>query len=181
MNDIQGKALLISTFKKAMRQKGLMRLILDMLIHKLIINTDPRDYLYNGFFNDGFSMEEKARFISLRGSRYYPYESNPLKFNGLFTNKYIQKSIFQYLDIPTPRLITTIGSELEVSNQIQLNSFLENMRTDVFIKPISGTHGHGILTVSRKGGELYSGDKLISKLIGSVEPRDKATECPIIG
>ena len=146
-----------------MTHRGIFSLGVDILIHKLLINTDPRDYFKFEFYKKGKSLEEKSRYISLRGSKYFPHGNNPLKYNRVFTNKYIQKAIFQHFALPTPALIATIGENLEICSQNQLNTFLDAMQSDIAIKQISGTHGSGFLSLSRKGGALVAGNTIYSK------------------
>jgi hypothetical protein len=135
-------------------------LIVDIILHKIKINTVPRDYFKFKFYKKGKSFKEKSRYVSLLGSRYFPHGNNLLKFNVIFTNKYIQKHILQYLDLPTAQMLTTIGKKFEISNQSQMNSFLNSVDTDFVIKPISGTHGNDVLVLTKKGDNLYCGSNL---------------------
>ena len=116
---------IISYIKTARPHKSLFPLILDIILHKIAINTNPRDYFKYEFYQDKRGFEEKGRYVSTNGSRYFPYGKNPLKYNLIFTNKYVQKAILQHFRLPTPGLITTIGEKKELSDQKQLNSFLD--------------------------------------------------------
>lgn len=157
----------INTFlkkaKKAHHHKGVVNLTIDIILHKLIINTDPRDYFKYEFYKNEKNFKEKSRYISLLGSRYFPHGNNPLKYNALFTNKYIQKAIFQYLELPTAKMVATIGNKFEIRNQSQLGSFLDSLDIDIVIKPISGTHGKGLLTITKRGDSYFCGSKLYTK------------------
>lgn len=148
---------IIKNVKKALPHKGIAHLTVDIIIHKLIINTDPRDYFKFKFYKKGKSFKEKSRYVSLLGSRYFPHGNNPLKFNAIFTNKYIQKEILHYLDLPTAEMITTIGKNFEISNKYQMNNFLNSLDIDFVIKPISGTHGKDILSLTKKDDSFYCG------------------------
>jgi hypothetical protein len=108
-------------------------------------------------------MEEKSRYISFKGSRFFPYENNPLKYNKIFRNKYIQKKILNHLNLPTANLITTIGEGLEISNQKQLNLFLGLIEKDIVFKKINGTGGDGFLFISPRGENFLAGDKILSR------------------
>jgi hypothetical protein len=154
---------LIGELNRASRHKGLFSITRDMILHKVLINSDPRDYFKYEFYKNGKSLEEKSRYISPHhGSRYYPHGNNLLKFNKIFTDKYIEKAILEYFNLPVAKLLTTIGNRLEISDQNQLSMFLDAMENDIVIKPISGTHGSGFLLLSRKGGELFVGKKKYS-------------------
>lgn len=154
---------IISELKKAVLHRNIFSLSADMVFHKLVINTHPRDYFKFEFYKKGKSLEEKSRYISLRGSRYFPYGNNPLKYNNIFTNKYIQKSILKHFKLPVADLITTIGKQLEISDQESLNHFLDTFKTDIVIKPINGTHGTGFLSLSRKDKHLVAGKQIYTK------------------
>lgn len=154
---------IVAKIQRALAHRGIFSLGFDIVLHKLLINTDPRDYFHFGFYKKGKSLEEKSRYVSLRGSKYFPYGNNPLKYNRIFTNKYIQKAIFQHFALPTPALVATIGENLEICSQNQLNTFLDAMQSDIAIKQISGTHGSGFLSLSRKGEALVAGDTIYSK------------------
>jgi hypothetical protein len=160
LRDIHQKITL--KIKEAAPYKHPLHLIIDIIFHKLYINTDPRDYFLYKFYLNDKSMKEKSRFTSLRGSRYFPHGNNSLKYNIIFTNKLIQKAIFHFFKLPTPELLTTIGDNYEIREQSQLNNFLTAIERDIVIKQISGTHGDGFLSLSRKGEQFFVGDKLFT-------------------
>jgi hypothetical protein len=155
----------LRALSRASSHSGLVYILFDMILHKILINTDPRDYLKYKFYQNGKSLKEKSRYISPRyGSRYYPHGNNLLKFNKIFTDKYIEKAILEYFNLPVAKLLTTIGNKLLITNQNQLNVFLDAIESDIVIKPISGTHGSGFLLLSRRGNELFAGKKKYSNL-----------------
>lgn len=148
----------IECIKEATQYKNPVSQFQDALLHKLRLNTRIADYYRFEFYKNNKSWEEKSRFISLAGSMYWPYETNSLKYNSIYTNKYIQKCLIQGLRLPTPNLITTIGEAYEIRTEKQLKSLLATIDRDIAIKPISGTHGNGILILSRSGNAFISGD-----------------------
>lgn len=160
----------IGKLKTAALYKNIFILFFDILRHKLLINTHPKDYFKFEFYKTGKTLREKARFVSRRGCMYYPYQNNPIKYNNLFTNKYIQKKILEYLELPTAKLITTIGLGWEINSRERLYAFLDSLETDVVFKPISGTHGQGFMSISRSAaafiseGKPYSKDMLYQRL-----------------
>ncbi len=123
--------------------------IYDLIAHKVIINTHPNDYYEFGFYKAGKSWEEKSRYIGIQGSRYYPYENNPLKFNILFTDKYVEKLLYKGAGLPTPKLLATIGIDREITTRQELDHFFSTINEDVAVKPISGAGGKKIIIVSR--------------------------------
>lgn len=152
-----------ANIKLATPYRNIFTLILDIFLHKLLVNTDPRDYFKYSFFKPGKSLKEKSRYISFNGSMYFPYENNPFKYSTIFTNKYVQKKILHHFNLPTPDLISTIGEKKDISTKKQLDSFLEPMESDIVIKLISGTHGDGFLSLSPNGKSFLAGDRNYSK------------------
>ena len=148
--------------KNAAEHKSIPMQVYDLIAHKIIINTDPFDYYEFGFYKSDKSWEEKSRYIGIRGSRYYPYENNPLKFNILFTNKYVEKLLLKGAGLPTPELLTTIGVDYEIRTQQQLEAFLSSITADVVFKPISGAEGKKIIIVSRQDDTLLVNNKASS-------------------
>jgi hypothetical protein len=151
-----------SKLQDARRHRGVAGIMLDLVWHKLRANIDPRDYFKYEFYKPGKRMEEKSRYVSFHGSRYFPYENNPLKYNFIFTNKDIQKEFLRYLELPTPELLTFIGEHKEISTKDQLAAFLRSVAAPIVIKPISGTQGQGFLSLERDGNALLAGDRACS-------------------
>jgi len=131
----------------------------DLIAHKTRINTHPADYYEFGFYKPGKSWDEKSRYIGLKGSRYYPHENNPLKFNILFTDKYVEKLLYKGAGLPTPDLLTTVGIDREINTQQQLSLFLCSINNDVVVKPISGAQGKNIIIVARTGEIFFINNK----------------------
>jgi hypothetical protein len=67
--------------------------MLDLIIHKVIINTSPGVYYQFGFYKVKGQCEEKSRYVGVRGSRYWPYENNELRYHAVFTRKYLLKRL----------------------------------------------------------------------------------------
>lgn len=150
-------------FRAATQYKGFLQILLDLVRHKLVANIDPRDYFKSEFYKPAKSMEEKSRYISYKGSKFFPYDQNPLKYNFIFTNKEIQKKFLEYLGLPVVGILTYVGHKKTISNKDQLFSFLESIKERIVIKPISGTHGSGFLSLSPAGKDFYLGEKRYSK------------------
>jgi hypothetical protein len=147
-----------SYLKEAVRHRSLVGIMLDLVSHKVIANINPRDYFQFGFYKPGKSIEEKSRYVSFRGSQYYPYANNPLKYNFIVTNKDIQKAFLEYLNLPTPRQYTLIGECRDIAGKDQLAEFLGSVAVPIVIKPISETQGTGFLALEPNGGAFAAGD-----------------------
>lgn len=147
---------------KARPYKSPIEQIPDALLHKLRINTRISDYYRFQFYKGDKSWEEKSRYVSFEGSMYWPYEKNSLEYQLFFTNKYLQKSVFQGLHLPTPELVATIGDNFQIRTREQLDSLLKSITYDIVLKPVNGTYGCNVLVLSRCGdhvqcrGNVYS-------------------------
>ena len=134
--------------------------IIDVIWHKLKINTHPSDYYRYMFYKRDKSWEEKRRYVGRLGSYYWPYEGIKLKDMSLLTNKYIFKHLLFGMDLPTPELLATVGLEYGVWSCDELKDRLKSWHFDFVIKPISSTGGKDVIVliwddgrfIGRKGG-----------------------------
>ncbi len=149
--------------KEAKRYKGLLAQIIDVIIHKLFINTNPVDYYRYQFYKGNKSWKEKSYYVGKSGSMYFPYDKNHIKYIPLFDNKHLFKIMLQGFDLPQPRLLSTIGQTFEINTEEKLYSFLSSTDFDILIKPMEGSGGEGILLLTHKDGEFYSEGKLFPK------------------
>jgi hypothetical protein len=145
--------------RNASKYRSIPMQIYDLIVHKIIINTHPADYYEFGFFRPGKSWDEKSRYIGLKGSKYYPFENNPLKYNVLFTDKYVEKLLCKGAGLPTTDMLATVGIDRDITTQQQLNQLLSTISKDVVIKPISGAGGKKIIIVSRAGDNIFINKK----------------------
>lgn len=137
---------LFDQVRRAVRYKSLPAQVFEVCLHKARINTHPADYYLFEFYKGDKTWEQKSRYVGdVRGSRYWPYEACEFKYNIFFTNKYIQKQILAGLGLPISRLMAAVGTSYEVRDQPQFEAFLDTVRNDFAIKPISGAGGHGVL------------------------------------
>ena len=138
------------------------RQIIDLAVHKLLLNTDPRDYYQYKFYEGNQSWDEKSRYMSESGSRYFPWELNPLKYNVLFTDKFVQKTILSGMGIPTPPLLTTVGVNKAISQREQLKAFMDRAPDDIVFKLISGASGTGFTRINKEDGRLSDGENTVT-------------------
>jgi hypothetical protein len=131
----------------------------DLIVHKLKLGVHPRDYYDLEFFKDGKSWEEKRRYICRRGSTFWPFANNPLRYNLLFINKYVEKAVLTGLGIPTPKLLAAIGNCYEIQTKEDLKAFFDRTEEDVVIKPISGKGGHNVLVLKKMDQGYLSGNQ----------------------
>lgn len=152
-------ARIFSKMRNASVFRSIPMQIYDLIAHKIIINTHPADYYEFGFYRPGKTWDEKSRFIGLKGSKYYPYENNQLKYNTLFTDKYVEKLLCKGAGLPTPDLLITVGIDRDINTPQQLNQFLSTINKDIVIKPINGAQGNKIIIVSRAGDVFFINNK----------------------
>lgn len=152
--------------KKAAPYKNLFQQIFDIIQTKIRVNISPSEYYYFQFYKGHKTWEEKARFIGLYGSLYWPYELNRLKFNVTLTNKYFQKNLLMGFGLPTPRLVTTIGHHFEIKTFEEFRKFLSACHQDIVAKPVSSRGGHNVLVLTcqdksfHMAGELYTAERI---------------------
>lgn len=128
--------------------------IVDVIWHKLKINTHPGDYYRFEFYKGGKSWEEKRGYIGRDGSYYWPYVSIFLKDMPLLTNKYINKHMLLGLGLPTPELLAAAGKDYEVRSRQDLRTCLQSWNFDILIKPISSSGGTDVLGLKWDNGRF---------------------------
>lgn len=137
--------------REAARYRSVPGQIVDLLTHKLRLDLAPYDYYAFEFYKGGKTWDEKSRYVGRHGSAYWPYANNPLRYNPLFTNKYIEKLMLKGAELPTARLLGVVGGDGDIHSEEQLRERLRQVEHDVVVKPVSGTHGKKVLVVERRG------------------------------
>jgi hypothetical protein len=133
----------------------------DLVVHKLKLNTHWEDYYRYGFYSRDKSWSDKALYVSDKGSYYWPWEGNSLKFDRLFIRKSLQKSVLVAEGLPTPRMLLKAGSTYAVNSAEKLAS--ELARIDVpFLTKFEGG-GSGVLNLAFEpaNGQMHCGDKIV--------------------
>jgi hypothetical protein len=152
----------LTRIREAARYRSVPLQLIDLIVHKVKINIAPQDYYTFQFYKGGKSWEEKSRYVGRHGSAYWPFENNPLRYNLLFTHKYIEKLMLKGAGLPTAQLLAVVGNNGDIRSEEQLRDFLQRLPHDVVVKPVSGTHGRNVLVLSRSDGELRAGGKALS-------------------
>jgi len=152
-------AKLKSYLREARPYKNIGAQVVDLITHKIIINFSPADYYRFGFYKSKKTWDEKRRYVALDGSIYWPFEGNHFKYSISLTDKYIQKNLLKGFGLPTPTLLATVGKSFEINSRKRLYEFLDNLKDDVVIKPISSSGGNNILTLTYIDNTFFYGDK----------------------
>jgi hypothetical protein len=145
---------ILNEMRKAMPYRNPVFQIVDIIWHKLKINTYPSDYYRFAFYKKDKSWEEKKRYIGRLGSYFWPYESIALKDMIVLTNKYIHKHMLLGMELPTPALLATVGNQYDVKSCEELKRSSEEWRFDIVIKPVSSTGGRDVLVLRWDDGRF---------------------------
>jgi hypothetical protein len=174
----------LARVREAARFRSVPSQIIDLVTHKLRLNIAPYDYYSLEFYKGGKTWDEKRRYVGKHGSTYWPFESNSLRYNALFTNKYVEKLLLKGAGLPTAQLLGVVGDDGNVRSQDELRELLARWPHDLVVKPVSGTHGKKVLVVSRRArgepsiardvwnhvsGDLARGFLLEEKLVNTPE------------
>lgn len=154
----------LTRIREAARFRSVPQQIFDLFTHKLRLDIAPYDYYAFEFYKSGKTWDEKSRYVRGHGSVYWPFANNALRYNPLFTNKYIAKLLLQGARLPTARLLAIVGDNGDIRGREDLDEFLRRLSHDVVVKPVSGTHGKKVLVVSRScENDLRAGGKLCTE------------------
>jgi hypothetical protein len=154
----------LARMREAARFRSVPNQIIDLVTHKIRLNIAPYDYYSLEFYKGGKTWDEKTRYVGKHGSSYWPWESNPLRYNTLFTHKYIEKLVLKGAGLPTAELFAVIGEDGDIRSREDLAEFLQHLARDVVVKPVSGTHGKKVLVLSRGADGLRAAGKPCTEL-----------------
>lgn len=149
---------LLAFVEQARPYRGPLTQCVDLIQHKLRINTSPRDYYAYEFYRPGKSWAEKSLYLGAMGSRYWPFENNPLKSERLFTYKVIQKAMLTGLGLPTPPLIAAVGPYYPIADRASLAAVLTGRRRAFVAKPDGSLGGNAVLVLRPSGDKLVAAD-----------------------
>lgn len=131
---------------------------IDLLMLKLFLNTGPRDYYFYEFYKQELTWEQKSRYASSRGSRYWIFENNPFKYQVLFTDKFVQKMFLTGLKLPTSKVIALIGGGGAVSSLSEFQKVVEQSCAEFVLKPVSARGGDGFRRLVKGQDKLFEGE-----------------------
>lgn len=152
---------LLHDLRGASASRSVIRQCIDLVLHKLQANIGPKDYYFFEFFKPGKTWEEKRRYASAQASRYWIFENNPFKYQILFTDKYIQKSLLIGLKLPTPTLLAFVGAGATVSSIQDFRTVVGEAPDEFVLKPVSARGGRGFRKLTKSHGTLLEGNSPI--------------------
>ena len=143
--------------RSASTSRNIIGQLIDLISHKLLINTGPRDYYFFEFYKRGLTWEKKSRYASDRHSRYWIFENNPFKYQILFTDKFVQKSLMTGLKLPTPAMVAFVGAGGAVSSLQDFQCVVERAPDEFVLIPVSARGGRGFRKLTKSQGLLLEG------------------------
>ena len=132
----------LSEIVTASKFKNPLYQLTDVLKHKFKINTSLIDYYRYEFYRDERSWNKKRRYLSKRGSNFYPFQNN---FSTMLDG----------FGLPHPKMLTTIGPDYEIKTFCQLNNFLSKFRQDMVFKLLDGSGGEGVIVLLNEKGQYH--------------------------
>jgi len=158
--------IIIAEVRRALAYKSLPQQIIDLIRHKLKINTNFRDYYRFEFYKSDASMEEKSLYLGPNGSRYWPFEGNSLYFDRLFVIKSLQKSLLMGAELPTPKMLFKVGQKYPINTLDKFAAALRQIKVPILTKFDGGGGGVDIFALDpAENGFLCDGNAVDAEWI----------------
>ena len=152
---------IVKNLRKAREHRGVAMQAMDLITHKLKLNTHWEDYYRYGFYRQDVSWPEKALYVSDKGSCFWPWEGNSLKFDRLFIRKSLQKSVLVAEGLPTPRMLLKAGTDYAVNTPEKLACELAQVDVPFLTKFDGGGSGVMNLAFEPEGDVIRRGDDIV--------------------
>lgn len=133
--------------------------LVDIIEHKLRINSYWEDYYRFEFYRRELSWEERKLYVGFFGSHYYPWEGNSLKFDRVFQLKSLQKAILTAHGVATPRLVAKAGTQYPINTPEKFRAVMADIDTPVVTKFDGGGSGVGIYCLQPENGDFRCKDQ----------------------
>ena len=134
----------------------------DIIEHKLRINTHWEDYYRFEFYRRDKSWEERSMYLGERGSRYWPWEGNSLKFDPIFVRKSLQKAIAIAHGLPTPTLLMRVGKFYPIHTKSAFKDEMAKVDVPFILKVDGGMQGSAVHLFEPENGEYRHNDELVT-------------------
>ena len=139
----------------------MVRQAIDLVTHKLRLNTHWEDYYRFGFYRRDMPWSEKELYLSDHGSYYWHWEGNSLKFDRLFIRKSMQNSVLAAEGIRTPQMFFKAGTDCAVNNAEALGAELAKIDVPFLTKFDGGGGGARNLAFEPEEGGFRSNDEIV--------------------
>ena len=148
-------------FLRACKHRSVPMQLFDLIHHKFKINTHWEDYYRFGFYRGDKSWSERSRYVGYKGSRYWPWEGNSLRFDRLFLLKSLQKYILVANNLPTPPLLMIVGLDYAINTIDLFRTAMADVDRPVMTKFDGGGSGVGIYSIAPEDGAFRCGDRVV--------------------
>lgn len=148
-------------FREACKHRNVPMQLMDIIEHKLRINSRWEDYYRFGFYRRNLSWDERKLYVGYYGSHFYPWEGNSLKFDRVFQLKSLQKAILTAHGIATPRLVTKAGTQYPVDTPDKLRAVMSDIDRPVVTKFDGGGGGVGVHCLQPENGHFRCKDQRV--------------------
>ncbi|MGI9262376.1 MAG: sugar-transfer associated ATP-grasp domain-containing protein [Woeseiaceae bacterium] len=152
----------LRNFRDACKHRSVPMQLLDLITHKLKINTHWEDYYRFGFYRQDKSWAERALYLSDSGSRYWPWEGNSLKFDAMFIRKSLQKSVAIAHDLPTTPFLMKVGKYYPINSKEKFAAELAKISVPMILKIDGGMRGAGIHLIEPDSGKYLHKGELVT-------------------
>lgn len=166
----------LRNFRDACKYRSVPMQVIDLVTHKLKINTYWEDYYRFGFYRQDKTWAERELYLSDSGSKYWPWEGNSFRFDSIFIRKSLQKAIMVAHGLPTPRLLMTVGKYYPLNSKALFTKELEKISVPVILKIDGGMRGAAIHLIEpesgkyRYNGELVTADWIWDRFERNLDP-----------
>ena len=136
--------------------------LVDLVAHKIRLNTYWEDYYRFGFYRKDMSWSEKALYVGDRCSYYWPWEGNSLKFDTLFIRKTLHKPVLAADGLPTSRILMKAGRHYAIDSSEKFAAELAKVDRPFVTKLDGGGAGQMNMSFVPEQGGYRFGDRLFS-------------------
>ncbi len=152
---------ILGHLKRARKYRGVPMQLIDIVRHKVLLNTYWEDYYRYQLYRDEIPWEERSLYVGYFGSRYYPWEMNSLKFDELFLRKSLQKALLTGHGLPTPRMVAKVGLDYEIDTKEKFRALMDDIDRPVVSKFDGGGSGARIFCLVPESGKFRCAGKLV--------------------
>jgi hypothetical protein len=135
--------------------------LVDLITHKIRINTHWEDYYRFGFYKRNMTWSDKVLYIGDFSSYYWPWENNSLKFDSLFIQKTLHKPVLAAEGLPTTRILLKAGPMYTINTVEKFADELAKVEQPFVTKIDGGGGGMFNMSFVPEGGKYRSSDGLV--------------------
>lgn len=152
--------------REASRRHGLSRARMIEEIARLATGpgyVSPSEYFYYRLFDPAMPWKDKTRFVGMRMQPLLHAACNNIRWRVLADDKIIFHALMRAAELPVPRTLAVYhaaravpGEAAVLRNREELGRFLRSVETELFAKPLDGSHSIGSLAIEGMDRETDS-------------------------